>query len=724
MADDSKDRPPLLHWTKDWTFSVSGWNSDADPLAEGCFRALANPGDLAPVEVPAPWSFHLSPPDPVGPPSLVLLANGYRLTFPQESRLAACTCVLVRPGVLVGRSTPGMSLSLFCAESETHKEGHTEWIDLPGRHALLAKSDLADETRFCLIAGQGDPAQSMDSARYWMTENADELFDKEIAQRTPFWSDRQVLPTHRRHLWVAVESLISRIRPPCGAFPFRWSVGDRIEGTILDANQTLPLVLAWRSIDAAVAEDIVCSVMSCQAENGSIPAAISADGVVLSSAPAWPLLAQAACAAWECRRNPKFLAYVLPRLYRYLAHAVSHTDPRACGIHCWQASSESILPQVFDAGLESPELTTFLICEIEAFLQLCEAAPQFTFDRAALDAKHDNLIQRLLQELWDNKAKIFRSRYENGDPIERISIGSILPLLWRELPPRHEEPLLRRLNSRAPFHTPCGAPLWLRWEDETGTPPIPALHQALLLEALIRTGAQQELRAFSGTLSARLAQLFDTGAGLPNELQTLNGDHRSATPQPVIPATLAVLLAAGGHEHTGSGDPALRNLRWMDRHRAALVGAAVAILVLGVGAVTTALIARRTLPAATLEALAGLARQQCAGGNYDGAIATYEKLWEGTRGASAIELLMGNTYFAKGDYPAAEKLYRSVLQKDPQSLTALHNLGLTLFKQNRMDEAADCYRELIQKSGSTHPGVANRARLALGLIEEQTGHSS
>ena len=140
--------------------------------------------------------------------------------------------------------------------------------------------------------------------------------------------------------------------------------------------------------------------------------------------------------------------------------------------------------------------------------------------------------------------------------------------------------------------------------------------------------------------------------------------------------------------------------------------------------VTTAIIARRTLPTATLEALAGLARQQYASRNYDGAIATYQKLWDGMRGAPAVELLMGNTYFAKGDYPAAEKLFRSVLQKDPKSLTALHNLGLTLFKQNRMDEAAACYRELIQKSGSTHPGVANRARLALGLIAERTGHSS
>ena len=724
MADTPKDRPPLLRWTKDWTFSVSGWNSAEDPVADGCFRALANPGDLAPMDVPASWSFHLSLPDAVGTASIILLANGFRISFPQQSGTNACTCLLVKPGILVGRSEPGISPALFCAESEAQRDGNTEWIDLPGRHALLTRNDSADETRFCLMAGQGVHTQSMDSARYWLEENADELFDKEIAQRDSFWNDRQVVPLHRRHLWYAVESLISRIRPPCGAFPFRWSVGDRIEGTVLDANQTLPLVLAWRSIDPSVAEDIVCSVLSCQTENGSIPASLSADGAVLTPSPAWPLLAQAASAAWERRRHPKFLDYVLPRLYRYLAHAVSHTDPRACGIHCWQASSESIIPQAFDAELESPDLATFLICEIEAFLQLCEAAPQFTFDRAGLDAEHEILTRHLLQSLWDNKAKVFRSRYENGTPIERVSVASILPLLWRELPPRHEEPLLRQMNNRAPFHTPCGAPLWLRWEDETETPPIPALHQVLLLEALTRTGARQELQAFASTLSGRLAQRFDAGGDLPNELQTPSDNRRSAIPQPVIPSALSVMVTAAGNEHTGATDAASRKLRWLDRHRAAVIGAAVAILVLGVGVVTTAIIARRTLPTATLEALAGLARQQYASRNYDGAIATYQKLWDGMRGAPAVELLMGNTYFAKGDYPAAEKLFRSVLQKDPKSLTALHNLGLTLFKQNRMDEAAACYRELIQKSGSTHPGVANRARLALGLIAERTGHSS
>ena len=695
---------------------------------EGCFRTLAKPGDLAPMDFPAPWSFHAAPPDHMGPPAVILLANGYRLSFPQHPYAGSCTCIMIKPGVMVGRSELGISPSLFCAEREVHRSGNAEWIDLSGHHVLLAKNTSAEGTRFCLAAGLGDHTPSMNSAEGWLEEDVDALFNREIEQRAPFWNENRVAPPFHRHLWYAVESLAARIRPPCGAFAFRWSVGEQLEGMVLDANQTLALALAWRSIDCTVAEDIVCAVLSCQAENGSIPARISADGAVLSPSPAWPLLAQSAVAAWDVRRNPKFLEYVLPRLYRYLADTISHTDPRTCGIHCWQSSAESLIPQAFDAGLVSPDLMTFLICEIEAFFHLCDAAPQFTFDRAALQAEYDRLTRYLLEVLWDNDAKMFRSRYENGTPIERISIASILPLLWSALPPRHEEPLLRQLNSRVQFHTKSGAPLWLKWEDETETPPVPAAHQVLLLEALIRTGARPELEQFSRTLSERLAHLFNSRAHLPNDLRTSDEVKDPAQPAPkvqlALPSALAVVVAGCFDEHTGPTDAESKKLRWLDRHRAAVIGVAIAILALAVVAGTMALIARRTLPAATLEALAGLARQQCVSRNYDDAILTYQKLWKGTRGSPAVELLMGNTYYAKGDYLAAERLYRNVLQKNPQSLSALHNLGLTLFRQNRMSEAAACYEELIQKSGPAHPGIVNRARLALGLIAERTGHSS
>jgi hypothetical protein len=722
------DWPPPLPWIGDWTFCISGWTSPHRPGTEGSFRTLANPGDLAPLNSPAPWSFHAALPAHMGSPDVFLLANGYRLSFPRQPKSGACTCLMTEPGVMIGQCGLDAAPTLFSAEFEIQKSGNAEWINLGDQHVLLTRTQAAKGIRFCLAVGPGNHTSSMNASSGWMEADVDALFDAEVARRGSFWRECPAAPALRPHLTYAVETLIGRVRPPCGAFPFRWSAGDTVDGMVLDANQTLPLALAWRSIDCAVAEDLVCSVLSCQADSGSIPARILADGTVLSSAPAWPLLAQAAVAAWSKRRRPEFLQYVLPRLYRYLADTISHTDPTTSGIHCWQSSNESLVPETFDTGLASADLTTFLICEIEAFFRLCDAAPQFTFDRAALQAEHERLTQHLMEALWDAEAKTFRSRYESGSPIERISIASILPLLWIDLPSRYEEPLLRQLNSNGQFHTKCGAPLWLKWDDETESPPIPVAHQILLVEALRRAGAHEELEQFSRTLSGRLEHYFRSYSCLPDDLRPSSaiGNSRQTHPQSqhASASALAIVLVDTNDEHEGSAGTTSKSLRWLDRHRTAVVGASIAILALGVVAIAVALIARRTLPTPTAEALAGLARQQYVDGNYDQAVSSYQKLWKGTRGSSTVELLLGNTYYVKGDFQAAERCYRNVLQNNPQAPSALYNLGLALFRQNRMDEATACYKEVIAKFGTVHPGLANRARVALGLIAERTGQSS
>lgn len=724
MRGTPADWPPPLPWIADWTFSVSAWNSNDQPIAEGCFRTLQRLGDVAPADNPAPWSFKAALPEHLGPPSVVLLANGYRLSFPQPPQAGACTCIMLKPGILIGQTTLSAAPALFAPEFEVHKEGNAEWINLPSGTVLLLSERDDGATRFCLSAGSADREAAMKAVEGWEAEDVHTLFDAQVHQRALLWNEEEERPPASRHIWYAIESLIARARPACGMFPCRWSVGDRVDGVIFDVNHSLPLALAWSTLDSAMAEDVVCSALSCQNEDGSIPAWVCADGSTSAAARAWPLLAQAAAVAWSGRRNPEFLQYALPRLYRYLADVTSHTDPATRGIHCWQSSGESLVPETFDAGLASADLPTLLLCEIEAFFELCDDAPQFAFDRAALQAEHDRLAKSLMDDLWDNTERVFRSRYIDGTAIERISLASILPLLWSNLPARYEDPILRQLGRGGPFHTNCGVPLWLKWEDESETPPAPPAHQVLVLEALRRAGATREHDDLARTIDQRLARYFGEYHLLPEDLRVSPAGPAASKPQHAVSSALAVIMAGRPSDDRGTAGAKSKNLRWLDRHRAAVIGTTIALIAFAVVAVTVLLITRRTLPAPTIEALAGLARQQYADKNYDEAIATYQKLWKGTRGSAAVELLMGNAYHRKGDYPAAEKCYRDVLEKNPQSATALYNLGLTLFRQNRMEEASACYEDLIRRFGPANPILANRARFALDLIAERTGRSS
>ena len=712
----------------DWTFRSSAWDSPQCSLGPCFFRTLPSPGDIAPLNTPPNWSFHVELPRQWGPPEVVLLTDGYRLWFPQQPQAGSLTCLLIQPGVMVGQSTLSVIPALFSAEFEIQKDGDTEQISLPHQRIRLHQQPTTTGLRFCLSIEHENYNIPRSNVLRWMEEDIHSRFDASISRRATFWTQCPAATTFHQHLSYSLENLASHLRPPTPIFPFRWSDAGTEDEMAIHANQTLALALAWKSIDCTVAEELVCSALSCQNESGDIPARIFFDGTVLETAPAWPLFAQSAVAVWSEHHNSEFLQYVLPRLHRYLTALISRIDPTTCGIPCWTSAEESLIPEMFDKELASPDLTTLLLCEIEAFFQLCDGAPEFTLDRVSFQTEHDRLSTHLMGTLWDEKSETFRSRYRDGRPIERTSLASIMPLLWNDLPQRYENALLGQLNDQALFHTKCGAPLWLKWEDEIEEPPIPAAHQVFLVEALRRIGARKELQLFALTLSERLANSFRQHDALPDDLRDISTPEDSLQPRKKtrdnIASALAILLADTTEEPSASPSLTSKKWRWLDHHRVAVIGGAILALILVVGTMTIALICRKTLPAPSAEALAGLAHQQYTDGDYDQAISTYEKLKKGTAGAPRVELLLGNTFFARGDFQAAEKCYQNVLQKDPKSPMALYNLGIVLFRQNRLQEAAACYETLVRMYESQNPVLAQRARIILHLIKEQTGNPS
>jgi len=84
----------------------------------------------------------------------------------------------------------------------------------------------------------------------------------------------------------------------------------------------------------------------------------------------------------------------------------------------------------------------------------------------------------------------------------------------------------------------------------------------------------------------------------------------------------------------------------------------------------------------------------------------------------AFEFMMGNAFYAVNDFSAAEKKYRSVVERNPAFVKAWKNLGVLYYVQNRYAEAAPCFSRAV--------ALGDRDPMTFGLFGtslEKTGNA-
>lgn len=708
-------------WSPGRLLCCPAWPRLQSGQSVGSFRTLVSPGDLASVDRVQPWSFHLGLAADSPPPACRFLASGFELRL---DRQRIVRCVMVQPGVLIGHANFEVVPTLFAPEHEVNRAGACDWIALDPLVVLMSRrADGA--TRFCLAAQSG-PADSVSRlVRDLLELDAESLFREEATARDSFLRRTDNRSLLAPLLPPALEALVGALRSPTAAIPFRWTAGEAEGDGVFSINDLFPLVQAWCEVDPGVAQDLVKAALSCLRADGGIPAVCPADGSAPSPHAAWPLLVQCARAAWIAKRDPQFLAFALPRLHLYLSRSIAYFDPDHDGIPCWQSPQEPFILQTYEAGLASADLITFLLCEIFAFLELAEAA-EFAFDSQPFRSQRNRFCATLETLFWDPHNRVFPDRYIGGEAIERITLSAVLPLLWEGLPGRYRENLQQLITRSDHLLWPGGVGAWLRWDTDDAPPPILLPHQFLVLEALRNAGAEEERQQLAMGYAKWLRKRFDGTGVLPRWI----GDPPAAeagadeSPQrPVLGAALVLVAAGVGDEQVATSDVS-RPLRWLDRHRQAVIGAVVGALAAGVFGIAVAYFFKKSMPITYAEPIAGLARQHYVEGDYDTAVSIYEDLIEGTSGALAIEFQFANACLNKGEYAEAEKRYLHLLKQSPREPAVMMNLGLVLFKEGRLQEAGRCYITVIREFGSVRPDLAQRANVALQIISERLQHSA
>lgn len=713
---DAHGTVPAVRWLEGWRLAPSAWGGEGDP--RWFLTMLATPGELGPGREPRAWSLHVDGLAAAGKPLAVLLANGFRLSFQGRGGRQDVICVVPESGVVVGSCPTWANPVLFAPEIEIAREDGATWIADGDSTVALAMDRSGAAVRFALVARSGARAEALAAARRHLADDAERFFDAECERRAPFWEAHDVAEFLKPALAASLEVLVSRLRAPRGVLPCRWSSAGRGPSDVLDTRETFPLAAAWSAVDPAVAKDIVKSALSCQGQDGLVPATWLPEGPRPPARPGWPLFAQAARTAWEAGPNdPAFLDYVVPRLALHVDAALRYYDPHRLGSPSWPSAEEAFIPETFDRRLAAADLAAFLLGEIDALLELGQDARPEIVDRSALTSERDRLGAGL-ENLWNPGTRCFQNRYLGGARVERISLSALTPLAWTGLPASYRNELLAHLRENGAFYDRHGIPLWLKWAGDAEPPPIRAAHQSFILCALRRAGASGEANRLSADLARSLAARFGRDGALPEDLRPAGGEAGGLPAADSACAALAVLLARTPEAGAVSGS-VRPSLRWLERHSRLVAGAAAAAVVMACLVVTAAFARKRTMTARSVEVLSALARQQYLDGRYDQAIVTYRQLLVGTAGSKAVELLLANALFRKGDYAAAEAAYRDLLEKQPDWPPALMNLGLTLCRQGRLDESAEVYRRCGGVLDAEYPYLAARARTALALIQDR-----
>ncbi len=654
---------PTLPWRAGWDISAPEAQENLD------FQTLEQPGSFA-LPGGANGRLELRNGNLSTKPLALHLSCGLRITLPGGGSI---TFMAAGPGVLAGRLEEPFSVHLVDGDKDAGLSQGAQQASLSGRQAVLC----TEGTAFALALGVQPAEKMLALARNALSFPVEEAFEKEVARRTAFWTTTPSPKLNTTFLSACVESLMGKARPPAPLLAHRWMQGEG-ELPAFELNTVFPLASAWCHIEPRMAEDLVLAALSTQQDSGLFPSVFFPSTGSIKGV-AWPLMAQSVLRVWKATRSVSLLNFSLPLLEQYLLKTLDYYDPKGTGFPQWPTAEACMDPASHAPGVAPVDLISLLIRETEAFEELARQAPASQANATAFSEERALMCGNLLTHFWDPSALMFRDRSASGKAAGNDTPAQLLPCGCSSVPDLYKKP----------SEALAGGLL---------KGPPPAL-SALVLQSLamvsaqgVRAKIQQGLLASFGTLSA---------------------------PPNAPSAALAILLekeTAEAEEEKKGFSPLVRTL---DKHRHVALSVIVGVILLVLSIVVIWTIARPSLSRSSYEALQALAHQQYVQGNYDEAARIYAQIAQsGTRFAGA-EMGVANARFRQGRYPEAEALYRRLLEQKNPSPAARMNLALTLYRQNRLEESAAEYRLFDETYRKSHPQLAERARLALELLQAQ-----
>lgn len=708
--------PPSCPWRPGWDFRSSTWSGVASREGEVELHTLATPGDFAPRSSPPPWSFHLGLGGLLGAPETRFLANGFLLGFPKTDPDAYFDLFTVAPGQIVGCGNLKVSPSLFCPECEVREDSGRVYVETPDGAVVLRFERHEDTTRLCLAVSTKGLETATALAEQGLQADLSAVTANELRLRAPFWSHHRRSGGDQEMLAHALERMVYRLEPATGQIKGLWVRGEDLGTAAFTLRNLYPVVRAWLEIDTGVAAGLLQTALQSVSALGRLPYALNPQSGPRTACSTWPLLASS---AWILRKTPQageFLRDVLPTLHAYLRGTLSYFDPQSTGTPVWRDSQEAVVEDTFDENLCTADLSAMLMREIDFFLELVDEHPDIQLDASSISLARERMAEHLLNQSWDSGAGFFRDHYLGGDPVVRMTLSGIFPLFWPALDEPRQKLLLAHVGEKGALRRKSGIAGWQMWETDSTPPPVLPAHQLLLLDSIHRIHPRLALQLAEACRDA-LRHAMSRGTLFPAQLSSSDArTEEGATVESEIQGACLALLC-GSSLFSTRAEAAPKFILGLEKHRFLVGVSAMALVAVGVVAAALRTLLGGTLSADEQTAALGLLDRQLATRDFVAARQHIDSL-SGKMDKESLDFYAGLAAFEEGLFEEAVAHFRAAAESEDRGAQSMMNLALSRFRQGKLDEAEKAYREVLQRYEDKNPEIAQVAKVALNVLEE------
>jgi hypothetical protein len=622
--------------------------------------------------------------------SILLLNCGFRLTF-----INGQTYDLLQPtpGLVVGKVPARARPELFAADQSVEQHGEVQILEFDRDKVGLWQKTESD-SRFFVLGIQSGSHESLVS---WLTDHAGEADQMEARWSAEFekrsrWCGRLPTEFNHAHTGLAFERLLDVIETARGVFSGPWIRDDSLEQPGMTLQHCCAVLPALSLFHPDIVPDLLQTILHLPtSESGGWQAAYTADSVEEPSpAPALPGIAHGLLRLPQLKSFPDIQRALLTRCQLHLKTFLPERD----SLPVWPNAENALTPEITDPEeLTQFDLAALLVLEMEACSRIAGGSDSL------FQSEQSNLTKQIWSRFWSEKRKRLLDRTVSGDWAARVSVATLIPLLWREADKDKIKHLRQCLHDTAELRDSIGIRQWQPMRDDPIPPPVRVRIQHLFLPLLSSLPAES-----AAILSADWHRLL-------GQDPTFNDIEIAALFIRLIPYSERI-------------NPKLERypawVRTLEKHRSAVLNTAAAILLLVPAGFGIYFATRPDFNQADEHLESGFAETLYTMGNLEEADAAYTRLIELSRSQSRRNqyyLNRGNTRYKTGDYQAALEDYEQAIDLDPDAYLykARWNVAQAHARLGQNREAVEAMRKFILEYGEELPAYQTRAENAITL---------